>query len=199
MKKRMLIICLVIAVNTMVVGCGNRRQSERVTRHKPGNDVVFYEVARSNFKLESAEDKVATLRNRPKTKTDLLAEKMVAAKVAEVVCTFSFDDSELTKLDKKQLDKAFTKVAPGKLQRVEIEGHCCNIGEDDWNDGLSNKRAEAVAEYLERDLNVPRAKMVTLAYGEARPKHPNDTAAGRSANRRCEVVIVYQGEGGLTD
>ena len=172
---------LIVLVTTGLVGCGRRNhQWQTVDKHHL-QEKKFVEVARTNFTLPD------------------VAKEMVNSKVTEVVCTFAFDASELSATDEKQLNKAFAHVEPGTLSRVEIEGHCCNIGEDSWNDSLSQLRAEAVAEYIERQHDVPRDKMVTLAFGEARPKHPNDTQSGRSANRRCEVVIVHSGKGGLAD
>ena len=186
MKSATLVI-LIVFLGGSLVGCGHRqRTSSVVDRHQivqtlQVDEKEFVEVARENFVLPN------------------VAKEMVQSKVTEIVCNFAFDGSELTETDEKVLDETFAKVEPGTLRRVEIEGHCCNIGEDKWNDGLSQQRAEAVAEYLERMHDVPRDKMITLAYGEARPKHPNDTPAGRAANRRCEVVIVQSGKEGLAD
>ena len=181
MKRNKSLLLLMVLLTASMVGCGRRTQGGQVVDKHHLQEEAFVEVARENFTLPN------------------VAKEMVNSKVTEVVCTFAFDDSDLSATDEKQLNEAFANVEPGTLHRVEIEGHCCNIGEDSWNDSLSQLRAEAVAEYLERQHDVPRDKMVTLAFGEARPKHPNDTQSGRSANRRCEVVIVRSGKGSLAD
>jgi outer membrane protein OmpA-like peptidoglycan-associated protein len=74
--------------------------------------------------------------------------------------------------------------------QVTIEGHTDSTGTPEFNDHLSQKRAEAVKQYLLAN-NVLREDQVAAAgYGLTRPLAPNTTAAGRSANRRIDVVIT---------
>jgi outer membrane protein OmpA-like peptidoglycan-associated protein len=71
---------------------------------------------------------------------------------------------------------------------VRIEGHTDAAGSDDANQGLSERRAQAVREALtERGLEATRIGAV--GYGEARPIADNETAAGRQQNRRVEIVV----------
>jgi outer membrane protein OmpA-like peptidoglycan-associated protein len=71
---------------------------------------------------------------------------------------------------------------------VRIEGHTDSAGSDDTNQGLSERRAQAVREaLLQRGLEAPRIGAV--GYGEARPIADNETAAGRQQNRRVEIVV----------
>jgi outer membrane protein OmpA-like peptidoglycan-associated protein len=71
---------------------------------------------------------------------------------------------------------------------VRIEGHTDAAGSDDANQGLSERRAQAVREaLLERGLDA--ARIATLGYGEARPVASNETPGGRQQNRRVEIVV----------
>lgn len=71
---------------------------------------------------------------------------------------------------------------------VEVVGHTDNVGNADYNLGLSRRRAASVASVL-FDNGVPTQRVVTLGYGEDRPVASNLDAAGRQQNRRVEIII----------
>lgn len=68
---------------------------------------------------------------------------------------------------------------------VEIQGHTDSRGRDRYNMDLSNRRANAVRDYLLRQ-NIGPERMTARGYGETRPIESNDTRDGRAANRRVE-------------
>lgn len=72
---------------------------------------------------------------------------------------------------------------------VEIAGHSDSIGEAEYNRSLSQRRAEAVAERLTSVLGVDPDRVTAVGYGEFEPIASNDTAAGRTQNRRVEARI----------
>lgn len=74
------------------------------------------------------------------------------------------------------------------LQRVFIAGHADNTGSDAVNDPLSQARADSVAEYL-AEQGVSQELLQTRGYGSQDPVASNDTADGRSRNRRVEVTL----------
>ena len=67
--------------------------------------------------------------------------------------------------------------------RVEIQGHTDSDGSDDFNQGLSERRAQTVRAYLE-GRGVAGDRMTAVGYGESRPAASNDTAEGMAENRR---------------
>jgi outer membrane protein OmpA-like peptidoglycan-associated protein len=69
-----------------------------------------------------------------------------------------------------------------------IVGHTDNVGDDAYNQRLSERRANAAAAYLEAQ-GVARTRVATSGKGEAEPVATNDTEAGMQANRRVEVAI----------
>jgi outer membrane protein OmpA-like peptidoglycan-associated protein len=72
--------------------------------------------------------------------------------------------------------------------RVEVEGHTDSVGDETYNQGLSERRAHAVREYLIRQ-GIPSTAIVAHGFGESRPVVSNGTAAGRQQNRRVELVV----------
>ncbi|MFO7529291.1 MAG: OmpA family protein [Marinobacter sp.] len=72
---------------------------------------------------------------------------------------------------------------------VEIAGHTDSMGKADYNQLLSQRRAEAVAERLTGPLGVDPERVNAMGYGEEAPIASNDTAEGRAANRRVEARI----------
>ncbi len=73
---------------------------------------------------------------------------------------------------------------------VEVQGHTDNTGSYDLNKSLSQERADAVKKYLE-DKGV-KNKLTAKGYGPDQPKADNNTAAGRTQNRRVEFKITYE-------
>jgi outer membrane protein OmpA-like peptidoglycan-associated protein len=71
---------------------------------------------------------------------------------------------------------------------VVIAGHTDSVGSDDSNQQLSQRRAESVGKYL-AGRAVAAERMVITGYGESRPVASNDTASGRSQNRRVELTL----------
>lgn len=70
-----------------------------------------------------------------------------------------------------------------------LEGHTDNRGSDAYNKGLSQRRADAVVDWLV-DNGVAPDRLEARGMGESKPIAPNDTPAGRRENRRTEIVVV---------
>jgi OOP family OmpA-OmpF porin len=73
---------------------------------------------------------------------------------------------------------------------VELEGHTDSMGTDQYNQGLSQRRAEAVRQVLIGRYNVQASRVSATGYGESQPVASNETAAGREQNRRVITVII---------
>ncbi|MEM9431057.1 MAG: OmpA family protein [Pseudomonadota bacterium] len=72
---------------------------------------------------------------------------------------------------------------------VQVIGHTDNTGTQAFNQGLSERRADSVASLL-RQGGVPSSRINAFGVGETQPIATNSTAAGRSQNRRVEIVIT---------
>jgi OOP family OmpA-OmpF porin len=72
---------------------------------------------------------------------------------------------------------------------VLIEGHTDAIGTDEYNLGLSQRRAKAVYDFMIDQGDVEERRLQWAGYGESRPVAPNETDADRQKNRRVDLVI----------
>jgi outer membrane protein OmpA-like peptidoglycan-associated protein len=73
--------------------------------------------------------------------------------------------------------------------QVEISGHTDNVGSDNYNQGLSERRAKAVMDYI-LTRGVDPFQIVAVGYGESQPRADNATSAGKQLNRRVEAKIL---------
>jgi outer membrane protein OmpA-like peptidoglycan-associated protein len=86
------------------------------------------------------------------------------------------------------LNELVSFLAKYPTRTVAIEGHTDSVGGDDYNVGLSQRRADSVRSHLVRQ-GVEAGRITTLGAGKGSPVASNDTAAGRQQNRRVEVII----------
>ncbi|MBC7829220.1 MAG: OmpA family protein [Chitinophagaceae bacterium] len=106
---------------------------------------------------------------------------------------FAYDKFNVTPNAEKKLVDLASILNKYPDTYVLIEGHTDATGSNDYNQSLSEKRAEAVSEELrEKDVKTNRIK--TMWYGEAQPKYSNDTEANRAKNRRVEFAIYASEE-----
>lgn len=109
--------------------------------------------------------------------------------------SFSFDSAELKPAFRPTLDKLANEMSTFDKTVLHVVGYTDDIGSDTYNLGLSTKRANAVAKYLEND-GVAKQRLMIEGRGETEPRYPNNSAANRSRNRRVEIYIqpVIEGQ-----
>ncbi|HKR67193.1 MAG TPA: OmpA family protein [Thermoanaerobaculia bacterium] len=71
---------------------------------------------------------------------------------------------------------------------IAVQGHTDSTGSSDYNQRLSERRANSVSNYLE-NLGVRGSRLDAYGYGESRPKASNNSSSGRQLNRRVEIFI----------
>lgn len=103
---------------------------------------------------------------------------------------FDFDKSVIREADEAELKKAVGFVRKYPNANVKIEGHTDSMGTDQYNEKLSEQRADAVQNYLIQKGAVQRANISTVGYGESRPIADNKTDEGRAENRRVDILIL---------
>ena len=73
-----------------------------------------------------------------------------------------------------------------------VEGHTDSVGSDAYNQGLSERRANAVRDVLVNQYGVEGDRVSSVGYGESRPVADNETDEGRAVNRRVEAAVEAQ-------
>lgn len=103
--------------------------------------------------------------------------------------TFAFNSSTLNQRAYAVLDRVADTLREYDQTMIEIAGHTDSVGSDAYNDELSRKRAQAVADYL-ISRGISGQRLIIVGAGERYPVASNDTAEGRAENRRVEMTIV---------
>jgi outer membrane protein OmpA-like peptidoglycan-associated protein len=103
---------------------------------------------------------------------------------------FPFNSAELTPDTIRQLDELGRALKSSELAtlRFEVAGHTDSAGPDSYNEGLSARRAEAVAGYLERNYGVDAQRLEPRGYGKRRLLDTANPVSPR--NRRVEIVTL---------
>ncbi len=102
---------------------------------------------------------------------------------------FDFDSAELLEDSYPILDFLAEKLMENTQLTVEISGHTDNIGAEEYNQNLSQTRAESVVNYLV-EKGISAENLIPKGVGEVEPIASNDTEEGRFENRRVEMKIV---------
>jgi OOP family OmpA-OmpF porin len=109
--------------------------------------------------------------------------------------TFDFDKATLTDDAKSKLDSIASEAAGmGKGYMLQIQGFTDSTGSEDYNIGLSQRRAESVQRYLV-SKNIPLFRVSIVGLGEANPVADNQTKTGKAQNRRVEINVMKAAAG----
>jgi outer membrane protein OmpA-like peptidoglycan-associated protein len=115
-------------------------------------------------------------------------KRAVGVKVKPI--QFDFDKTELTAADKAELDKLGDFMADKPGTYAVLAGYTDNIGVEDYNEHLSEMRAEMVAAYLTSAHGIDASRLVLHWHGSDNPVATNSTEEGRAQNRRVEVAVA---------
>ena len=89
------------------------------------------------------------------------------------------------------LDQIAQVMQENPTYKIEIQGHTDNVGKQESNQLLSERRAESVRKYL-LNKGVSENRITAVGYGDTKPVATNSTAAGRTQNRRVEFLVSFE-------
>lgn len=101
---------------------------------------------------------------------------------------FANDSTELSQDNLNYIDSIVETMNKFPQAKLKLIGHTDSSGPAAYNQTLSEKRAQSIADYLYSN-GVDKTRVQVVGEGETRPKASNNTGAGRMANRRVEVII----------
>lgn len=101
---------------------------------------------------------------------------------------FGFNDDELTQESRTQVQQLGKSLLDIGISRIRVEGHADNMGDTEYNQFLSEQRAEVVAEEMSA-LGLPASHIYVLGLGSDYPVASNDSKDGRAQNRRVTIIV----------
>lgn len=131
---------------------------------------------------------------------DLSSLKQVVANIDDyklqtsATAPFKFNQYKLTPEAIASLDTLATQVQSDKRFLIAVEGYTDSVGNKEYNEALSRRRAEAVVEYLVAKHDIPIYKIHMVGLGEEKPVDEAKTRDARAKNRRVEVKVFSADE-----
>jgi OmpA-OmpF porin, OOP family len=158
----------------------------RADRAQSQADAALSRADQANTRVTGAEQSVSDLRAN--------LDSYTLQNTASV--RFKFDSCELTPEANDSLDRLATQIKDRENFILEIQGFADWIGSDDYNNQLTQKRAESVRRYMAERHNIALFRMHLLGFGKIRPVADNTTPEGRAENRRVEIRLLTRALGG---
>lgn len=148
-------------------------------------------AAEAQHQAESSQQEAAAAREKLRAQLNsVLATTENARGLIVNMSDVLFDTAKYTLKPNTQIDLAkvatILQLYPGL--KVQVEGYTDSVGSDDYNQKLSENRANAVRDFLVKN-GVPADNVTAEGYGKADPVADNSTAAGRAQNRRVNLVV----------
>jgi outer membrane protein OmpA-like peptidoglycan-associated protein len=126
---------------------------------------------------------------RPETLDIVMDSLTVQTKMVFNNITFETNSAELNAESFAELNRIVKFMNDNPAIRIEIAAHTDDVGSNDHNFRLSDKRAASVVKFLSEN-DVPKERLQAKGYGELQPQVPNDSAENRAKNRRVEIRII---------
>jgi outer membrane protein OmpA-like peptidoglycan-associated protein len=123
----------------------------------------------------------------PDAKVERVGEGIVVEFSSKVL--FAYDKSNLSDEAKTSLNKLVKVLNSYPDTDIELQGHTDSKGSEEYNQALSERRANSVSGYLVGQ-GINGSRLTIKGFGETIPKYTNDTADGRTQNRRVEFLIT---------
>ncbi|KPP98066.1 OmpA family protein [Marinobacter sp. HL-58] len=144
------------------------------------------ELQMSSSEAEQARREAEELRRQMEEMQAEQTDRGMVLTLGDVL--FDLDRAELKSSGEETVTRLAEFMKEYEDRRVRVEGYTDSTGEASYNQGLSERRAEAVRDALV-DMGISRDRVETKGFGEEYPVASNDDASGRQQNRRVEIVI----------
>lgn len=173
MRQFVLFLSLLLGITAMTQSCKNKQLAVN-----PGAQVTI-DGTKDGLKHVQRDFEDATMTDRGITVT------------FDADVLFPLNSSYLTDAAKLELDKLVKLLVDYPGASLIVEGHTDATGTEEYNQWLSEKRAESVKRYAV-SKGLKESRITTKGYGQSKPVAPNDTKEGRQRNRRVEVTIATE-------
>jgi outer membrane protein OmpA-like peptidoglycan-associated protein len=173
-------------------------RAREAERERAAAERAKVEAEWAQAEAEQARAEAAALAESERKLREELAELQARETERGIILTlgdvlFDVDKATLKAGAMQSLYRLVTFLGEYPDRQVLVEGHTDSTGTEQYNLDLSQRRAEAVVEFLVEN-GIARDRALPRGYGKAYPVAENETAAGRQRNRRVEIVILDPGE-----
>ena len=185
-----LFLFIVLSSLTFLIGCAGLEFAEAKLMKDKAYDVYMSCKTEEAKKIAREATKMAKALcpAHPKPISMMPSDKVIDKFILTI--NFDFNKSKIRNKDKEQLKQAIDFVKKYKGYKIKLEGHTDWIGTEKYNQGLSERRAEATKKYLIKKGSVTEQRISSVGYGELKPVASNKTRDGRAKNRRVEILIL---------
>ncbi len=168
----------------------DQRAQDGIAKAQSAADTADQHAVAAGQSADAAGKSAQEAYNRVDTLTGVVANLDNYKSIADVSVTFGFDKSALTTDDKKTLDDFAASLTGKRSYILAVTGGTDSTGDANYNYQLSQRRADAVVNYLAAKYNIPPHKFYLIGIGKDQEVADNKTAAGRAKNRRVEVKLM---------
>lgn len=145
---------------------------------------------------DQANQAASTAANRVDSLSSAVANLDNYRAVAESSVHFAFDSAVLSSKAKDALDQLAGNIPNTKGYVIQVEGGTDSVGNAQYNYQLSERRADAVVQYLASKHDVPARKIYIIGLGKDKTVAPNSSSNGRAKNRRVDVRLLTNSQEG---
>jgi outer membrane protein OmpA-like peptidoglycan-associated protein len=168
----------------------DQRAQAGIAKAQSAADAAGQHASAAGEAADAANQSALDAVNRVDTLSGVVANLDNYKQLSYVSVTFGFDKSVLTAADREQLDQVASGLASARGYILEVTGGTDSVGDAEYNYKLSQRRADAVVQYLSTKYNIPPYRFYLIGIGKDDAVADNKTAAGRAQNRRVEVKLM---------
>jgi len=168
----------------------DERAQKGIAKAQSAADTADQHAVAAGQSADAAGKSAQEAYNRVDTLNGVVANLDNYKSIADVSVTFGFDKAVLTAADKKTLDDFAAGLTDKRSYILAVTGGTDSTGDANYNYGLSQRRADAVVNYLATKHNIAPHKFYLIGIGKDQEVASNSTADGRKKNRRVEVKLM---------
>ena len=184
------------ATNNRNIKDVDQRAQSGIQSAQQSADSATQKATAAGQSANQAQQAAAEAVNRADSLASVVANLDNYTKVADISVNFAFNKADLTRTDKETLDQFAAQLNGQKSYILQVTGGTDSIGSAEYNYDLSQRRAEAVVQYLASKYNVAPHKFYLIGIGKDQEVASNKTSSGRAKNRRVEIQLLSNMTGG---
>lgn len=178
------------AENTRKIHDVDQRAQEGIQKAQSSADTATQNAQNASQQASTAQNAANDAVNRADSLDSVVKDLDNYKQVSDVSVHFGFNKSMLTADDRQQLDGFASQLSSANNYILEITGGTDSAGPAQYNYDLSQRRADAVVQYLAAKYKIPARKFYLIGIGKDQYVASNKTRDGRAQNRRVEVQML---------